>query len=87
MNGTFIANQYISGSRQIRTTITFDNGAEWHLLPAPEVTMDGVETDCEVVQNSYYVQWSVLSVVFIALLFPSPSYVFNLLQSLRSVLS
>ena len=49
MNGTFIANQYISGSRQIRTIITFDNGAEWHLLPAPEVTMDGVETDCEVV--------------------------------------
>ena len=49
MNGTFIANQYISGSRNIRTIITFDNGAEWHLLPAPEVTRSGDETDCEVV--------------------------------------
>ena len=50
MNGTFIANQlqYISGHSAIRTIITFDNGAEWHLLPAPEVTKDGGETDCEV---------------------------------------
>ena len=50
MNGTFIANQYNIGRTQtIRTLITFDNGAEWHLLPAPEVTVDGRETDCEVV--------------------------------------
>jgi len=50
MNGTFIANQYISNRKDnIRTLITFDNGAEWHLLQAPEVTSDGTETDCEVV--------------------------------------
>ena len=50
MNGTFIANQLISStSDAIRTIITFDNGAEWHLLEAPEVTTDGHVTDCEVV--------------------------------------
>ena len=50
MNGTFIANQLISSiSNAIRTIITFDNGAEWHLLQAPEVTTNGGETDCEVV--------------------------------------
>ena len=87
MNGTFIANQYISGSRNIRTIITFDNGAEWHLLPAPEVTKNGDETDCEVVWSVYYVQWKVLSVVFVASLFPSPSYVLYWLQSFRNILS
>ena len=34
---------------ELRTIITFDNGAEWHLLPAPEVTINGDEADCEVV--------------------------------------
>ena len=52
MNGTFIANQLVSSvSDAIRTIITFDNGAEWHLLQAPEVTADGSETDCEVVSR------------------------------------
>ena len=48
MNGTFIANQYVNGGSTIRAVITFDIGAEWHLLQAPEVTKDGMETDCEI---------------------------------------
>ena len=56
MNGTFIANQYVSGSTTIRTVITFDNGAEWHLLQAPEVTKDGSETDCEIPLCSLHLQ-------------------------------
>ena len=58
MNGTFIANQYIGDSTgsTIRTVITFDNGAEWHLLEAPEVTSDGSETDCEIPLCSLHLQ-------------------------------
>ena len=57
MNGTFIANQYVNNSlTHIRTVITFDNGAEWHLLEAPEVTKDGTETDCEVPLCSLHLQ-------------------------------
>ena len=54
MNGTFIANRYVSSTTfDIETIISFDNGAEWHLLPAPEVTTDNAETNCEVVRRSY----------------------------------
>ena len=56
MNGTFIANQYVNGGSTIRTVITFDNGAEWHLLQAPEVTKGGVETDCEIPLCSLHLQ-------------------------------
>ena len=58
MNGTFIANQHVGGSTggMIRTVITFDNGAEWHLLEAPEVTSDGSETDCEIPLCSLHLQ-------------------------------
>ena len=34
---------------ELRTIITFDNGTEWNLLPAAEVTINGDEADCEVV--------------------------------------
>ena len=54
MNGTFIANRHVSStSIEIETIISFDNGAEWHLLPAPEVTVGNEETNCEVVRGSY----------------------------------
>ena len=37
--GTFIANQYVSGSSgngdQVRTLISFDGGAEWNLVQPP----------------------------------------------------
>ena len=56
MNGTFIANQRVNGGLTIRTVITFDNGAEWHLLQAPEVTKDNVETDCEIPLCSLHLQ-------------------------------
>lgn len=93
MNGTFIANQYISSrSRNIRTLITFDNGAEWHLLEAPEITSDGKETDCEVVCAKalcpmQYVAFYIGCSFFIASLFPPPSNGFNRFQSFRSVFS
>ena len=34
---------------ELITIITFDNGTEWNLLPAPEVTINDDEADCEVV--------------------------------------
>lgn len=77
MNGTFIANQYISGSSNIRTVITYDNGAEWGLLPAPEVTLDGSETNCEVVWRSDHCSVLFYKLFFVASLFPALPYVFN----------
>ena len=57
MNGTFIANQFVDNTKaHIKTVITFDNGAEWHLLQAPEVMKNGTETDCEVPLCSLHLQ-------------------------------
>jgi len=51
MNGTLVANQFFSGQTKIsRTKITFNNGAEWHLLEAPEVTLSNDETNCHLVR-------------------------------------
>ena len=51
MNGTIIANQYVydKGTRDINTVITFDNGAQWYLLEAPESAAGGSKTYCELV--------------------------------------
>lgn len=81
MNGTFIANQlqYINSRSAIRTIITYDNGAEWHLLPAPEVTKDGDETDCEVVCKACYIciQYVIHYDCLVASLFLTPPHVFD----------
>jgi len=49
MNGTLVANQNDNG--QIRTKITFNNGAEWHLIEAPKVTASNDEINCVLVSN------------------------------------
>jgi len=49
MNGTLVANQFFNGQTNVRTKITFNNGAEWHLLEAPEITLSNDETNCELV--------------------------------------
>ncbi|XP_065899121.1 VPS10 domain-containing receptor SorCS1-like isoform X4 [Dysidea avara] len=49
MNGTLIANQFVSTSRsqQNRTVITFDNGARWQAIEAPSLGVDGNPINCD----------------------------------------
>ena len=51
MNGTLIANQFVSTSRsqQNRTVITFDNGARWQAIEAPSLGVDGNPINCDMV--------------------------------------
>ena len=53
MNGTLVANQFFNGQANSRTKITYNNGAEWHLLEAPEITLSNDETNCELVRKLY----------------------------------
>jgi len=51
MNGTLIANQFVSTSfvRQNRTMITFDNGARWQAIDAPTLDVDNNPINCNMV--------------------------------------
>jgi len=56
MNGTIIANQFVSSisSRQNRTMITFDNGARWHAIEAPTLDVNGSSINCNMVRLQHY---------------------------------
>ena len=49
INGTMIANRFafIGGQLRNQTLMTFDNGATWNGIPAPEV---GVPSNCRLVR-------------------------------------